>query len=316
MADRNTYLRYKRDQMLLVYWIANTSNRIIKATAAEASVAINTTGEVSLATLKSLSGLIADHIKPIPDTIFRLFQSIIEAGKETHVLFLGIVANNPDPDIQKNNVPHKHWIDGLTEAFHALGAESWLSGRRDDLGTSDEDEEEVIFANKFSTLSLNAVTGENQEDEDENDDDDDNEDAEQVTTHATVRPRKKPAKKGKKGRRGRKLKAKTKTAAPAPAPSLNEIPLEHYRIIEESEDKTVIITDYLMAVDSFVRQWMELRHYLQGIWRDVAYKVLNSAVAAALSNIAIAMIEDTQSRIFVDFPGRDSFETIMNAITW
>lgn len=232
------------------------------------------------------------------------------------MLFLRIVANNPDPDIQKNNVSHKHWIDGLTEAFHALGGESWLSGRRDDLGTSDEDEEEVIFTNKFSTLSLNAVTGENQEDEDENDDDDDDEDVEQVTTHATVRPRKKPGKKGKKGRRGRKPKAKTKTAAPAPAPSLNEIPLEHYRIIEESEDKTVIITDYLMAVDSFVRQWMELRHYLQGIWRDVAYKVLNSAVAAALSNIAIAMIEDTQSRIFVDFPGRDSFETIMNAITW
>lgn len=54
MADRNTYIKYKRDQRLLVYWIAHTSNQIIK-TSFKAPVAVNTTGEVSLATLKSLS---------------------------------------------------------------------------------------------------------------------------------------------------------------------------------------------------------------------------------------------------------------------
>lgn len=76
-----------------------------------------------------------------------------------------------------------------------------------------------------------------------------------------------------------------------------------------------MITDYLMAVYSLVRQWADLRYYLQGLWRQVAYEGMNSAVAAALSNIAIAMIKDTQSQIFVDFPGHDSFESIMNTIT-
>ncbi|KNG89764.1 hypothetical protein ANOM_002006 [Aspergillus nomiae NRRL 13137] len=304
MADKNTYLKYKRDQRLLVYWITNTSNQIIKTSAPGASIAINTTGKVSLATLKSLSELIAKYIKPIPPTIFRLFKSIIEARKNTHSQFLRIVASNPDPDIQKSNDAHRHWINGLTEAFNALGGESWLSEQKSNLDVADEDEEEVVFANKFSTLSLNVSAGEDQGHEDE----DDNDDEEQVA--ATVRSKAKAGKKGKKGRRTRKPKTKVATAALTPC--LDEVPLESYRIIE---DETGIITDYLMATYSFVRQWVELRHYLQGVWRDVAYNGLNSAVAATLSNIAIAMIKDTQSQIFVDFPGHESFETIMKTIT-
>lgn len=47
----------------------------------------------------------------------------------------------------------------------------------------------------------------------------------------------------------------------------------------------------------------------------MAYKGLNSAVAAALSNIVIGVIKDMQSQIFVDFPGHESFETVMQTIT-
>lgn len=126
---------------------------------------------------------------------------------------------------------------------------------------------------------------------------------------ASVR-QKKSTKKGKKGKRGRKLKGKGKQAANGPR--LDEVPLESYRIIE---DETGLITDYLMAVYSLVKQWVELRYYLQGVWRQVAYEGLNSAVAGAISNIALGMINHTESRIFVDFPGHDSFETVMNIIT-
>ncbi len=54
---------------------------------------------------------------------------------------------------------------------------------------------------------------------------------------------------------------------------------------------------------------------MQGLWREVAYDGLNSAVARTLSNIAIAMIKQTESDIFVDFPGHDSYETVMKTIT-
>lgn len=155
MADQNTYLRYKRDQKLLVYWIIHTSNSIIKSFPSDALTAVNTTGEVRLSTLVSLCGLIAKHIKPIPTTIYRLFQSIIEARKETHGLFQQIVANNPDPDIEKSNISHKYWIDGLTEPFKALGGDSWISKQNGETeGADEEDGDEVIFANKFSVLSL------------------------------------------------------------------------------------------------------------------------------------------------------------------
>lgn len=70
-----------------------------------------------------------------------------------------------------------------------------------------------------------------------------------------------------------------------------------------------------MAVHSLSSQWVELRNYLQGLWRQVAYGGLNSAVAGTMSNIAIATIKRTESAIFVDFPGHDSYETVMKTIT-
>lgn len=126
---------------------------------------------------------------------------------------------------------------------------------------------------------------------------------------ASVRPKKRSTKKGKKGKRGRKPKGKGKPVVNEPR--LDEVPLESYRIIE---DETGLVTDYLMAVYSIVRQWVELRHYLQSVWRQVAYEGLNSAVAGAISSIALGMIKDAESKIFVDFPGHDSFETVMKTI--
>ncbi|KAK3324911.1 hypothetical protein B0H66DRAFT_636443 [Apodospora peruviana] len=54
---------------------------------------------------------------------------------------------------------------------------------------------------------------------------------------------------------------------------------------------------------------------MQETWRDVAYDGLNSAVAGALSKVAVASVQRTALSIFVDFPGNDSFETVFNTIT-
>ncbi|KZF19909.1 hypothetical protein L228DRAFT_256894 [Xylona heveae TC161] len=272
MAEQHSaYLRYKRDQRFLVYWI------------------------IQLSSLISLSKLIAKHARGIPATIYRLFQSIIAARKETHELFLQIVADKPDPEIEKSNVSHKYWIDGLTEAFNALGGEKWASVQKNHSGGADEeDEEEVIFANKFSALHLRGQVEGKEDDGEEVED----ETGETFGPAEPVRPKKKSTGKGKKGKRGKKSKGKSKQTT-AKGPSLDEIPLESYRIIE---DEHGLVTDYLMAVYSLVQQWMELRDYLQSIWHQVAYK-------------AIGMVAQTESKIFVDFPGHDSFETVMKTIT-
>lgn len=76
-----------------------------------------------------------------------------------------------------------------------------------------------------------------------------------------------------------------------------------------------IVTNYLIAIYSLVNRWVKLRYFVQDIWEKVAYSNFNSAVAGSISNTAVAMIKQTESEISVDFPGHESFETVMNTIT-
>jgi len=63
----------------------------------------------------------------------------------------------------------------------------------------------------------------------------------------------------KKGKRGKRGRGKPKSAVKET--SLDEIPLESYRIIE---DESGLVINYLMAKHSLIKQWIELRHYVQG----------------------------------------------------
>lgn len=311
MADQNSYLRYKRDTRHLLYWMIHASNSIIKSSSSlpisdAAPITVNTTGQITASALVPLSKLIAKHISPIPSTIYRLFQSVIEARTATHTLFQQIVAKKPDPEIERSNVSHKRFIDTLTEAFEVLGGKAWASKQKSETVISDEEDvDEVIFTNKFSVLGLDEPNdGEEVDDAVEGGSD------EGSLGASAKQPRKKTSGKGKKGKRGKRARGKPKSAVKEA--SLDEVPLESYRIIE---DESGLVTDYLMAVYSLVAQWIELRHYVQGLWREVSYGGLNSAVAGAMSNIAISMIKQTQSAIFVDFPGHESYETVMKTIT-
>jgi len=51
------------------------------------------------------------------------------------------------------------------------------------------------------------------------------------------------------------------------------------------------------------------------VWREVSYGGLNSAVSGVLSNMAVATVKQTESAIFVDFPGHESYEILMKTIT-
>ncbi|KAJ5361615.1 hypothetical protein N7541_002459 [Penicillium brevicompactum] len=221
MADRNTYLTYKRDQSRLVHWILQTSAEIIQQHPSEAATAINSTGVVSLTTLQSLSALIAKDPYPIPATIFRLFESIIDARKKTHDIFLKVATSAQESKIQNGNESHKHWIDGLTIAFHALGGKPWEAGKTSHGDAPDEDEEKVIFTNKFSTLSPdNNTKAEDQEGMTAHGSDDGVTDvaAQASFDTPTMRPKRKPHKKRKHGKKGKNPKSES-TAADSADPS-------------------------------------------------------------------------------------------------
>lgn len=328
MIPRNTYLAYKRDTRYLLYWMIHTSNAILKSsrrpesggTAGDApsgeaskknedpgveSLAINTTGRTTTAGLLSMSELIANHMKSIPSVIYRLLQSVIEARSIAYAAFQQFTAANPDEEVEKANASHKHFIDTLTRAFEILGGNTWAASQKTEKEATD-DLEEVIFSNKFSALNLNQQTdgGAVEEEASENDSTD-----EAGPSNAAPRRRqqKKGSSKAKKGKRGKKAKKRR----PAKEPNLDDVPLESYGFEGDGSE----MTDYMMAVYSIFKEMVELRSYLSGVWAEVAYDGLNSAIAGTVSNMAIAMIKRTAAAIFVDFPGHDSYATIIRAIT-
>ncbi|KAM0429801.1 hypothetical protein ACHAPT_006407 [Fusarium lateritium] len=249
-----------------------------------------------------MSELIAQHGEPIPGAIYRLFGSIIEARTTINSAFHQLVGSNEDEDLKRSNASHKHFIDVLRKAFVILGGDSWKQSQSKQIPEEEQDVEKVIFANMFKTLTVEAEDEGSSEEEEE-----------AQTPSAPRKVSRKPGKgkKSKKGKKGKKQK-KAKKPATIDEPESDEIPMESVKIIEDADG---IVTEYLMAVYSAVKEWIDLRAYIQGLWREVAYEGLNGAVAGAVSKMAISMIKQTSSAIFVDFPGHDSYETIMKTIT-
>jgi hypothetical protein len=301
MASRNLYLTYKKDTSRLLYWVINTSNGIIQSSTDPgqyAPVTINTTGQTTVADIVNMSQLIARHLKHVPNAITDLFGAVIKARSTVYAAFQQMVTERPDAEIEKSNATHKHFIDALSEAMDALGGSSRGPSSTTPMGQ--ELDEEHMIQNQFSTLSLGTVKFE--EDDISSGDD----------THSTqVRSKSKKTGKGKKGKRGKKSKPKP-GARPTAEPSMADIPVESYRIIE---DKDGLVSEYLVAVYSVISEWVELRLFTQDLWRETAYAGLNGAVSASLTDSAVAMIKQTCIAVFAEFPGHESYNTIIQTIT-
>ncbi|KAI1769818.1 hypothetical protein F4818DRAFT_314205 [Hypoxylon cercidicola] len=310
MAPLNSYLAYKRDTSRLIYWIIKTSNAIISSSSTlpeDAPKTPNSNGGVTVSGLVTLSKLIAKHIDFVPPAILGLFDAVIQARTTAYESFQQFVANKPDPDIERSNASHKYFINALAEAFEALGGTSWAEKKSDSTVDDQADLEQVLFVNNFAALHLDGDATPDQDDEGASGD---GSDPEPQQKQARQRPRsKKSTGKGKKRKSGKSVR---KGKQQQPTASLDDVPMESYRIIQDEEG---IVTDYLMAVYALAQEWAGLRAFLQGVWRDVAYEGLNSAVAGAVSNVAIKMIERSAAAMFVHFPGHDSYETVMNTIT-
>ncbi|KAF9877452.1 hypothetical protein CkaCkLH20_05152 [Colletotrichum karsti] len=310
MAPYNTYVAYKRDTRHLVYWMIRASNSVIKSLPPEddsspssPSVTLNTSGQTTVAGFLAMTELVAEHLRPIPTAILQLLQSVIAARSAHHAGYQQLAAANPDAQMEKSNASHKYFVDALMRAFSVLGGDAWTKDQEPDAELDDGKIEEIVFSNKFSALEVEADEGEDSSDGDE---------SVPFTVPRGQRRNQRGSGKGKKGKKAKKTKTrKGQKPAQARHSDLDAVPLESYRIIEAEHG---IMTDYLMAVCSIAHDWADLRNYLQSIWKDVAYQGLNSAVAGTLSNLAIEMVKQTELDIFVEFPGHESYETLLQTI--
>jgi hypothetical protein len=292
MASRNLYLTYKKDTSRLLYWIIHTSNGIImdrKAKDEDLAVSINTTGQCTVVEIVTMSRLIAKHFDPVPLTILRLLQGIIRVRSKIYDVFQQIVSEVPDPDIERSNATHKHFIDTLTEALEALSGPPQNS--RDFSSDDEEFDNETLFRNRFSALSLGEEDGDAASADD--------------IPQTMAEIQNKTNRKGNTGKRAKKSKRKPSSRSAA------NVPMKNYHIIE---DKDGIDPEYHLAVCALALEWMDLRSFTQDLWSEVAYKGLNGAVAASLTGIAVAMVKQTCIAVFAEFPDHESYCTIMRAI--
>lgn len=208
MVVLNPYLAYKRDTSRLVYWIVKTSNAIITTSPAlsdefDAPRGLNTDGRITVAGLVSLSKLIAKHISSVPHAILGLFKSVIRARTSQFEAYSQLVVKQSDPDIERSNASHKHFIDALSEAFNALGGTEWDEKQRAGPASTDpisdqNDLDQLLFANRFATLSVDDQP------------DTDDEDPSQTKHNAETRPKLPSRKLRQKKASGKGKQAKTK----------------------------------------------------------------------------------------------------------
>ncbi|KAH0497981.1 hypothetical protein TgHK011_005262 [Trichoderma gracile] len=306
MKFDNLYVSYKKETGRLLYWMIRTSNNIIQTMGPskdDCSLEVNLTGQAPVSDLVLMANLIATHRVDVPSEMLALFHSVIELRTIYYSQFQELASISPSRELEKNNSKHKHFIDILTQAFHILGGEAWLAGQDEkaaEAGEGKADAETSATANRFSALNIDA-------DGSESDTSHQGEADEDASSFATARQQRR-RQHGK--RKGKGKKPKARKSGRADCQHLGDVPLENYHIIEEDE-----IQYYFMAVFSLAMHWMEFRRLLQEFWRKVAYQGLNSAVVAALGNIAVAMIKQSEAVIFCDFPGYESLDMMILTLT-
>ncbi|PTB68295.1 hypothetical protein BBK36DRAFT_1115287 [Trichoderma citrinoviride] len=335
IVPQNTYRTYKRDTQQLLFWIIHAFNSILQSTAtAEASSdepqnRQNVTGQVTVREFVAMAKTISKHAVRIPGAIYRKLQSVTRARTVVHQTFQQLAAMSPkaDPEMEASNTTHKYFIDALHEVFELLGGPAWVEkqqsearsqatrtdgGREDDLDAEfDAEIESARFTNKFAAPGLGTSTHGGLETSVADSSGDEESDEEPRPAAGGQQRRQARPGRGKKKKKGGK-RAKKSKQAPKPAQTLDEVPLESYRIIEDVDGT---VTDYLLAVYALFEEICDLRLYMSGVWREVAYEDLNSAVAATLGDLATAIVKRAESAIMVDFPGHESYETVMRTIT-
>ncbi|KXH60908.1 hypothetical protein CSAL01_07207 [Colletotrichum salicis] len=313
-ASRQSYLGYKRDTNLLLSWMRNKTNSVLNASESSTQKAYTST-HFQVKDISSMARLIVAGDVKVPSRVFYWLRSVIRARIAHYDSWKSIVSTNSDAKIAKSNESHWYFINTLIEVFVILGGGAWLTRPRATPNSSPgrivkgpgiqtspfkkaaEVVEDFIFCNRFSALDLGV------------DDQTSEPESKSGNESLSVIRNKKKFNKGKKNKKG-KGKSKGSKKAPAADSDAKEAPLDSYRILEADED---LMDEYSMGVSAFKSEWCDMRTYLQDIWEDVAYHDLNSAVAGAVSKVAIAKVRKTELTIFIDFPGKDCYQNIIQA---
>ncbi|RPA83332.1 hypothetical protein BJ508DRAFT_413529 [Ascobolus immersus RN42] len=328
MFDRDIYRKYKQDTNRLVYWMIRSTNAIPAAAPASAKAGSTSEGNTCVQQLhrfrspkitvngillacEAIKANIGDTLDAVPSTVFRLFRSVIAARSQAYSFFNKITSETPDPQIEKDNAKHKAFLDALEKAFKILGGEEWLKSKKPSV-TKDQmqEEEDNLFSNMFAKLSISKDYDSDEEENDENQKPD-------TSASTQTKPRAQPRPgKGKKSKKAKAKKSKSKgttTSTQVTDTEFEDFPIEAFRIIDDESGE---ITDYLLAVYAWFRQSMALRNYLQELWWKVATGKVNSAVAGALSEVAIAKVKQLQAEIISEFGlHHGNFDTLANTIT-
>ncbi|KAL3291174.1 hypothetical protein RB213_014411 [Colletotrichum asianum] len=308
VATRDSYIGYKQDTRDLVEWMVKTTNHILKAQSnsveeRQLPFGVSPSGATNVAGLVAMAHLIADSGATVSGSIFRRLIAIVRARRSHYHAFVEYASMLPDEDIEKSNDMHKHFIDSLIDIFSILGGVSWwdkqmeankmTSKRPDSDAEQIEEMKGIIFSNKFALLDLShgdSRTGDTKSQPPSEPESDAEEPAIESKTA------KKKRLNGKKGK-GKASKSSRKSRKPVRNSDANEATVENYRILEDDQ-----LMSYTMAILSFRTEWAQIRHYVQDLWRDVAYRGLNTAIAGAVSNVAVAKIKKTELELFDDFP--------------
>ncbi|PNP54431.1 hypothetical protein THARTR1_04988 [Trichoderma harzianum] len=262
---------------------------------------------------------ISKHAVRVPGAIYRKLQSVTRARTAVYQAFqqLAALSPKPDPEMEQSNVTHKFFIDALHEVFEIFGGPAWVQeqqrgSKEADLDAElDAEVEKANFSNRFAALSL-GLSAQGEPDTAAVDSSGDEEsDVERKSAAPGQQRRQARPGRGKKKKGGKRAKKSKQTAKPTPQ-TLDQVPLESYRIIENADG---LVTDYLMSVYALFEEICDLRLHMSGLWHEVAYEGLNSAVAGTLADLVTAMIKRTEAAIMVEFPGHESYETVMQTIT-
>ncbi|KAK8134925.1 hypothetical protein PG984_006937 [Apiospora sp. TS-2023a] len=319
MATQGIHDTYTRQTRHVLHWLINTSNSVIESLEdGSAGMEINTTGETTADDIPRMARLIAENLSPseIPDLSIYLLNAIIQDRLIIHraCTRLEKITNNPSRELVESNKSHKYFIERLLEAFSALDGPSRITEQRahSAISPSQDDLERLArSANRFSAISIDSDSQSDSDQSGPSPGPGPQPASRQTSTKHRKKskgPRRKTGKgRGRKGSSRKNKQVPQEDAAAKPCP--REIPLESCRIIGD------IDSAYHIAIRAFLGKWIELRSEVQNSWRDVAYRCSNSVVATGVSHLAVAMVKQSELALAVDFPGLESYQTVMGNLT-
>ena len=261
-------------------------------------MSVNETGQISASTLVTMARLIKKHVDPLPDLLFWHLKSAIEARTKMHELCVAMAVGNTTPEMEKSNDSHKAFIDFLRQAFATLGGQSWQpSSDALRLSRAVERDSSNILASRFQVLNVGLNGGTTSE----GDADSGDADSEADQPGRASIPRRKQARPS----RGKRKQKEKKVPAGQTTHCGKDIPLSDYCFLDDD-----ITMENRLAMSWAFSNMFALRMEIQCCWRQVAYSGLNSAIAGAMTNVAVALVRKADGELFASNSEHHSYDAI------